>query len=308
MTDLIFHHYPQSPVSEKVRIAFGMKGLAWHSVQIPRIPPKPDLMALTGGYRRTPVLQVGADIYCDSLCILREIERRHPTPTLFPNGSDGLAWAFAGWTDGPVFNDAVRLVLGSAADDLPADFAADRGRLYMGPDWDLKQEQANTSHLAAQVRSAFGQIESRLAGSAPYLMGDTAGLCDAVAYYLVWFVRGRWPAGPALLSEFTALERWEQSVQAIGHGTEIAMDSQKALQIARETSPDFEAVDDTNDPQGLSPGQSVSIAPDSDGGDPEVMGTLHHHSRDTVAILRTDASVGDVCVHFPRAGYRVTVL
>jgi hypothetical protein len=26
---IIFHHYPQSPVSEKVRVVFGMKHLAW---------------------------------------------------------------------------------------------------------------------------------------------------------------------------------------------------------------------------------------------------------------------------------------
>ena len=76
MTEIVFHHYPQSPVAEKVRVVFGIKQLHWRSVEIPRIPPKPDLMPLTGGYRRTPVLQVGADIYCDSQCIMRELERR----------------------------------------------------------------------------------------------------------------------------------------------------------------------------------------------------------------------------------------
>ena len=76
MPDLILHHYPQSPVAEKVRVVLGIKNVAWRSVQIPRLPPKPDLMPLTGGYRRTPVLQVGADVYCDSQCIIRELERR----------------------------------------------------------------------------------------------------------------------------------------------------------------------------------------------------------------------------------------
>jgi Glutathione S-transferase, N-terminal domain len=41
--------------------------------------PKPDLTALTGGYRKTPVLQIGADIYCDSQLIMRELERRYPS-------------------------------------------------------------------------------------------------------------------------------------------------------------------------------------------------------------------------------------
>ena len=39
----------------------GFKGLAWKSVEQPPILPKPDLTPLTGGYRRIPVLQEGAD-------------------------------------------------------------------------------------------------------------------------------------------------------------------------------------------------------------------------------------------------------
>ena len=69
MADLILHHYPTSPFAEKVRLVLGYKNLAWKSVVIPQIMPKPDLQALTGGYRKTPVLQIGADIYCDTALI-----------------------------------------------------------------------------------------------------------------------------------------------------------------------------------------------------------------------------------------------
>src|ERR1700720_4727412 len=65
MTDIILHHYETSPYAEKVRLGLGLKGLAWASVEIPVIMPKPDLTALTGGYRKPPVLQIGADLYCD---------------------------------------------------------------------------------------------------------------------------------------------------------------------------------------------------------------------------------------------------
>jgi len=75
MNELILHHYPQSPFAEKARLMLGLKGLSWHSVLIPPVMPKPDLIALTGGYRRTPVLQVGADIYCDTALIARRLER-----------------------------------------------------------------------------------------------------------------------------------------------------------------------------------------------------------------------------------------
>src|SRR6202158_5531285 len=112
MSEIILHHYPMSPYAEKVRLAFGLKGISWRSVHIPNIMPKPDLMPLTGGYRRTPVMQIGADIYCDTLCILRELERRFPEPTLFPGGYEGIAWGTAMWTDRSFFQNTVNLVFG----------------------------------------------------------------------------------------------------------------------------------------------------------------------------------------------------
>ncbi len=86
---IILHHFPQSPFSEKIRLIFGLKKIAWTSVVITRIMPRPDLMPMTGGYRRTPVMQIGADIYCDTQCIIRELERRFPEPTLFPEAIPG---------------------------------------------------------------------------------------------------------------------------------------------------------------------------------------------------------------------------
>ena len=110
--EIILHHYPASPVSEKVRVALGIKKLAWRSVEIPRVPPKPDVLPLTGGYRRTPFMQVGADIYCDSHCILRELQRRHREPDFFPGHSEGVTWALGRWADS-AFDAAVRLSLGA---------------------------------------------------------------------------------------------------------------------------------------------------------------------------------------------------
>src|SRR5215469_13176395 len=91
---LILQQYAESPFSEKVRKLFALKHLAWRAVEQPSIMPKPDLVPLTGGYRRIPVLQVGADIYCDSQLIARTLERRHPTPTIYPDGSEGTCHAW----------------------------------------------------------------------------------------------------------------------------------------------------------------------------------------------------------------------
>ena len=100
---LILHHYDFSNYSEKVRLALGYKGLAWRSVTVPSVAPKPDLTPLTGGYRRTPVLQIGADIYCDTRLILRELERRKPLPSLFPQAYMGHASTIAYWSENQLF-------------------------------------------------------------------------------------------------------------------------------------------------------------------------------------------------------------
>src|ERR1700686_3038945 len=89
MNDLILHHYDFSSFAEKARLMLGFKGLAWRGVEQPPILPKPDLVPLTGGYRRIPVLHDGADLWCDTNLIARELERRAPVPTLFPPGSRG---------------------------------------------------------------------------------------------------------------------------------------------------------------------------------------------------------------------------
>src|SRR2546423_8534574 len=127
MTYIILHHYETSPYSEKVRLGFGLKGLAWQSVEIPAIMPKPDLTALTGGYRKTPVLQIGADIYCDSQLIMRELERRYPTPSFYPVGrgaADALAW----WAEKTTFSPAVSIVFAKRHDTLPAGVLEDRAK------------------------------------------------------------------------------------------------------------------------------------------------------------------------------------
>lgn len=308
MDQIILHHYPQSPVSEKVRVGLGIKGLAWRSVEIPRLPPKPDLMPLTGGYRRTPVMQIGADIYCDSQCILRELERRFPEPTFYPGGAAGIPWGVGRWTDEGLFNFAVRLVLGAGADQIPADFARDRGRLYFGPDHDLKRIQADLPHILAQIRGQFGWMDQRVAGGRKFMLGDAPGLPDALSYYLVWFVRGRWQGGFAFLAQFPALEAWEARMKVIGHGAPTDMEAKEALEIARSSAHRTPEHADPGDPQRLAAGMKVDVVPDGDGGDPPVAGTIRAADRETISLLRGDDRVGEVCVHFPRVGYRVTAL
>lgn len=305
-TDVLFHHYPQSPVSEKVRIVFGMKKLAWYSVEIPRIPPKPDLMPLTGGYRRTPVMQIGADIYCDSICILAELERRYADTALVASGDALSRWGASRWTDGELFTLAVGVVLGSAVADLPPEFANDRGRLYFGPDFDLAAEGQDLKHKLAQIRARLHWVESDLADGRVFLNGAGPKLDDALVYYIVWFLRGRYAGGPQLLEAFPRLLAWEQRVQALGHGHSTDLGSDAALTLAAASSPQTPTDVLADDPLGLHAGQAVSVVPDGDGGDPAVQGELRVLNHETIAVARHDEHAGDLVVHFPRAGYRVS--
>src|ERR1700745_2172452 len=158
---IILHYFDQSPFSEKIRLIFGLKNIAWTSVRISRIMPRPDLMPLTGGYRRTPVMQVGADIYCDTQCIMRELERRFPEPSLLPNGYQGLAWGSAMWTDRPFFQNTVNLVFGSLADRVAADFIEDRERLR-GAKFDVGAMTAAIPQMRDQFRAHLQWIDAQL--------------------------------------------------------------------------------------------------------------------------------------------------
>src|ERR1700690_4270864 len=107
MQQIILHHYPRSPFAEKVRLILGFKGLHWSSVHIPNIMPKPDVIALTGGYRKTPVLQIGADIYCDTALIAEVIEACASSPTLYPRDVAGASRILAQWADSTLFWTAI---------------------------------------------------------------------------------------------------------------------------------------------------------------------------------------------------------
>ncbi len=309
-SEIIFHAYPQSPVAEKVRVAFGIKGLAWRNVDIPRLPPKPMLTALTGGYRRTPVMQIGADIYCDSQCIIRELERRYPSPTFMPTSDFGLMWCLSRWTDGAFFDTSVRHILGSAGDKLDKDFAQDRGRLYLGENWAeaLKQANAELPHLVSQVRAPLSWLNAQMADGRAFLLGAQPAAIDAQIYFVVWFLRGRWADGPAFLSAFPELERWEQNVRDIGHGSSSDITPEEAIIIARDLEPLAQTGVAAHEPQGLEVGMPISVSPDVNGGEQPVTGTVRFADADTIVIDRHTDEVGNVCVHFPRAGYRVDVL
>jgi glutathione S-transferase len=182
MPQILLHQYDSSPFSEKVRVCLGIKGVAWGAVDQPVIMPKPALLPLTGGYRRIPVMQIGADIYCDSQLIVRELERRFPEPTLFPGGGAGLAQASAQWTDRGFFQAAVAVIFGGLGDKVPDAFIRDREALSGRP-FDPSAMKAVVPQMTQQLRAHVGLISQQLQDGRAFLSGDQPGLVDANAYY-----------------------------------------------------------------------------------------------------------------------------
>jgi glutathione S-transferase len=307
---IVLHHFDQSPFSEKIRVIFGFKGLSWRSVLIPRIMPKPDLMPLTGGYRRTPVMQIGADVFCDTQIIIREIERRYPSPTLFPSGAAGIPWALGWWTDRTFFQNTVNLVFGTLGPKVAQAFVEDRSRLRGGK-FDLDKMRAAIPQMRDQMRAHLGWIDAQLSDGRNWLLGDFS-LADVSAYMNVWYVRSSLSAVEdqavaglrTVFAAFKQVSAWESRMRAVGHGLREEMSAEEALAIAAKASPETRGENDPDDPNGRKVGDRVLVVPD-DYGKVEVGGEIVSLSAQHVAIRRIDERIGEVVVHFPRAGFLV---
>lgn len=302
MPELILHHYPTSPFAEKIRLILGAKKLDWHSVHIPMVMPKPDVIALTGGYRRTPVLQIGADVYCDTALICDVLEHLAPQPALYPASQKGLARVLAQWADTTLFQAAM------AYNFQP------KGALSIFPDPDqLKifgQDRAAMRNNAprfpapdatAAYKSYLRRIANMLEGQ-PYLLGASPCIADFAVYHPLWFSRTRMPIMAGILDATPEVLAWMDRIAAIGHGTSAKMSAEAALQVAHASAPLPLADEAFQDEHGIALGSEVVITAESFGLEPTA-GELVAATRTRYTLRREDARAGMVYVHFPRIGF-----
>jgi glutathione S-transferase len=262
---------------------------------------------LTGGYRKTPVMQIGADIFCDTQIILREIERRFPDPPVMPNA--GLSFGLAFWTDKAFFLATVPLIFGELGANVPEAFIKDREKMAPDRPFNLQQMKAAAPLMKDQFRAHVAFLDAQLKDGRAFISPSTGGgkptVSDAHCHMNLWFLKGALPQmADALLKEFPRVEAWYERIKALGHGTPAPMDSKEALRIAKDATSEALPLADPHDPNGRKPGDRVSIMPDDYGRDP-VVGELVFSNAHEIAIKRHDPQVGDVVVHFPRAGFWV---
>ncbi|WP_312260141.1 glutathione S-transferase family protein [Limnohabitans sp.] len=304
MSDLILHHYPTSPFAEKIRLIFGYKQLAWKSVFIPMIMPKPDLTALTGGYRKTPVLQVGADIYCDTALICDVLEHIGPKPTIYPNAVKGAARIVAQWADSALFTAAMaynfqpagvaQVFAGAPVESVQA-FVADRGAMRGGA------ARMASADAAATYKSYLRRLANMLHGQ-DFLFGAQPCVADFAAYHPLWFTQERTPALAGILDATPEVKSWMARMQAIGHGTPGKCSAEQALQVAQTSTPASLQGEVFQDEHGIALGSAVVIAADNFGLEP-TEGELVAATRTRYTLKRSDERAGTVHVHFPRVGF-----
>ncbi len=299
MTELILHHYDLSPYSEKVRLMFGLKGLAWRSVQIPIVMPKPDYTELTGGYRRTPMMQIGADIYCDSKLCAQVLERLYPVPSLFPGGDVAAVWGLSRWAE-TGFMMAVLVHFGSGA---VFDEAFIEDRKKMVPGLDLERIKKIVPAKMLQLAQNLERLERQLSDGRAFLLGASPSLADLAAYHSTYFLNAQ-PLTAALLEPHARISAWLARVAAIGHGDRKELDAADAIAIAHDAAPvPFEG-EPTPLPDGLAYGDRVVVLPEEIG-PISIAGELAPSDVHEIAIRRRSARAGELVVHFPREDYLV---
>ncbi|RLT96754.1 glutathione S-transferase family protein [Ketobacter sp.] len=302
MSDLILHHYALSPFSEKVRAMLGYTNLPWQSAITREMPPRPVLATLAGGYRKIPVAQCGADIFCDTATISTEIAIRSGKPELARQNCSDEVNQFIAYVELEVFFASV---LSSASWALNKKvlktlsildlfkFFADRIR--MGRNASIPM--VKPGEAPAILKRHLQDMESRL--QQDFLFGDTPNVADFAAYHSLWMVRD---AGEKkYVRPYPGVNGWMDRIKAFGEGQRTEITAEQTLQIAKSSEP--RPITDAEKQDELI-GTRVSIAPADYAQDASV-GELVGSSANRWIIARDDPKVGRVHVHFPKQGFSI---
>jgi len=301
MQEFILYHYAMSPFSEKVRAMLGYAGLSWQSVIVREMPPRPMLSALAGGYRKVPVAQSGADVFCDSRAIADEIARLSGKPELSLANQSQEVIDFVRTTDLEVF---LACVIAASDGRMLRKLIRDtsllntlrflKDRITMGSKSRVKAVRG--PQAKAKVMAHIETMESMLAKD--FLFGDTPCIADFSAYHGLWFVCDL--AGKPWLRDTPKVAAWLERMKAFGHGKPSEITADQALDIARNETP--RAIESSGGNELT--GKNVEVAPDDYGRDP-VAGRLVFSDGQTLILERSHARVGQVHVHFPKQGYAI---
>ena len=298
---LILHQYDISPFSQKAQKMMGLKGLAWSSVEMPLIAPKPDVEALTGGYRGTPVLQIGADVFVDNWMIARALDQAAPgTPPLNARGplSDDALYA---WGE-RLFTPLLHTAFATYKSEWEADFLADRKRVF--PDVDFDTLSVGDLDRHSQVRAYLGAVEAELGIKGTFLGGEQADSWDIHVWGMAWMIRSALSDLAPIIDGFPRLVKWYDRMAAIGTGGRDDVDIEVAWRALRSSQGRSLPTTPEDEPLGQWVGQVVSVAAgsaDRGGASGRLLAVDHEQ-----VVLAVEPLAGvEAQVWFPRFGYHV---
>ncbi|MBM3646805.1 MAG: glutathione S-transferase family protein, partial [Alphaproteobacteria bacterium] len=233
--------------------------------------------------------------------IARELERRHPQPTLFPERTRGFAETIAWWAEHQFMRPVALYVSGINADHMPAGLHEDRARLHGLPPPSIEAVRKAAIRNLHLVRPQIAWLADMIADGRPFLLGGTPCIADFAAYHVVWFFRGRHIDGRHELTPYPHLLAWRDRMAAIGHGTRRDIAPAEALAEARagESAAPRPSQPQDGDPR---PGERARVRP-ADNAKDWVEGEVNFIDAHEIALVREDPDVGRVAVHFPRLGY-----
>lgn len=305
MSDIILHHYAGSLFSEKVRLLLGYLKLPWKSVVTAPIMPRPLLMPLTGGYRRTPNIQQGADVWCDSKIIAERLAEIAGDTSLH---TGFVSNRVAEWADSHLFRVVVAVTFqpraaGAAMSTLSSTqieaFMKDRAELTKGAPIVTMPPDVAEAHLAMYLGELDGAFK------APFLFGTKPQIADFSVYHCLWLVANN-PTMAPLLEPYPNVTAWRARMAAFGHGKVTEITGEEALAIGTKAMPMPIPKTTSRLPGGFSLGQQASVAPTDYGMAFPVSGELVICSASEYALRRRDPTAGEIVVHFPRQGFALT--
>lgn len=310
MREIILHHYAESPFAEKIRLILGFKRLPYRSVDVPMMLPKPDVIALTGGNRRAPTMQIGSDVYCDTALMADVLEQMQPEPALYPKEHAATARILAAWADQHWFAAGVGYAMQPEGfNSMFAKYSAEHRAAFVEDRKAFRKGAAPRMALhgaTAVLKQYLDRFEAQLSDGRKFLLGPVATIADFSFYHPLWFIE-RATAVAAFLSGWPQVQQWMRRVAIIGHGMPTPLSSAEAIEIARNGATATLRSEASNAPGPCAVGASVTVAPTDYGMDP-VAGELVAEYTNEWVVKRSDSRAGTVHVHFPRSGYQINAV
>lgn len=300
---MILHHTPRSPFSEKVRLMLDLSEKNWMHVRAPIHSNKRRIQrVLVEGYsRRIPLLQIGADIYCDSSVISDQLAISTGIPE-YSKENLGEFKKYAvdleekGFTAFFVSIPQKQLLSAYFKDYSFKDFygfVAGRVGSFKG----VELPKPNVDDEKRKKEDILNECEEKLSTSKYLITSEKPTLADFTLYHLIWY---------SLKANMTDLFAGRPNVKkwyyGMSNGRKALPNEIKgvdALKIAKDNRPIVIPEDMKNGPM---VGKEVSLIPDdvSGPGTLPVTGVVVGENENKIILKRVTKETGTIHIHFPK--------